>query len=98
MPIRPSTTFRVHIDTIKALVLANHALNPRVFGSVARGVDTVLSDLDLLVDTTAETTLFDIARLKLQLKQLMGCEVDVLTPMAIAPAMRENIYAQCIAL
>jgi predicted nucleotidyltransferase len=69
-----------------------------VFGSVARGMDTAQSDLDLLVDTTDETTLFDIACLKLQLKQLMGCEVDVLTPMAIAPAMRENIYAQCIAL
>lgn len=98
MPTLPSTVFRSHIDAIKALVLANHALNPRVFGSVAQGVDTVHSDLDLLVDTTSETTLFDIARLKIQLKQLMGCDVDVLTPMAIAPAMRENIYAQCVAL
>jgi uncharacterized protein len=95
---RPAAAFNTHKQAIKAMVLENHAANPRVFGSVVLGTDTALSDLDLLVDTTDETTLFDIARLKMQLKQLIGFEVDVLTPKAIHHSMRDRVYAHCIAL
>lgn len=46
-----------HRDEIRAIVEANRATNPRVFGSVARGEDTPHSDLDLLVDPRPGMTL-----------------------------------------
>ena len=56
MPVKPSQAFpHSHPASIRSVVEAHQASNPRVFGSVARGEDTEGSDLDLLVDTT-ETT------------------------------------------
>ena len=49
----------------------------RVFGSVLHGDDTEDSDLDLLVEPTAETTLMDIAKIQLEITQLLHIAVDV---------------------
>jgi predicted nucleotidyltransferase len=46
--------------------------NVRVFGSALHGDDTAESDLDLLVDPTPETTLFDIAKIQIELRNLLG--------------------------
>ncbi len=48
-----------------------------VFGSVARGDDTEESDLDLLVDTSPETGLFDLAQFELDMELLFARPVDV---------------------
>ena len=64
--------------------LAPHATNPRVFGSVARGSDTDESDLDILVDTSADTTLFGLGAIRYKLRNLLGVSVDVLTPDALS--------------
>ena len=42
----------------------HRAVNARVFGSVAHGSDTEKSDLDILVDTTPDTTLFDLGAIR----------------------------------
>jgi predicted nucleotidyltransferase len=55
-----------------------------VFGSVAQGSDTDQSDLDILVDTTADTTLFDLGAISYKLRNLLGVPVDVLTPGALS--------------
>jgi predicted nucleotidyltransferase len=60
--MRPSTALQLHRKDIRRIVKLYHASNPRVFGSVIHGDETDTSDLDLLVDPTAETTLLDIAR------------------------------------
>lgn len=44
--------------------------------SVWVGDDTEDSDLDLLVDPTLETTLFDIAKNQVELKELLGVAVE----------------------
>ena len=44
-----------------------------VFGSVVRGEDTDVSDIDLLVDPTAETTLFDIRPCGTNYRPCSGC-------------------------
>jgi|SRR5579884_38759 len=46
-----------HRDQIRAIVEANRATNPRVFGSVARGEEGADSDLGLLVDPRPGMTL-----------------------------------------
>jgi len=45
-------------------------LNARFFGSVAQGLNTELSDLDILVDTTSETILFDLGAIRYKLSNL----------------------------
>jgi len=65
-----------------------------VFGSVARGLDTVDSDLDILVDTTPETTLFDLGAIRYKLRRLLGVQVDVLTPAALPEKFRLKVIAE----
>ena len=73
----------------------------RVFGSVAQGYDTGYdtddSDLDILIDPTPETTLFDIGAIRHELRVLLGVPVDVLTPMALPDKIRESVLAEIVA-
>jgi predicted nucleotidyltransferase len=75
-------------------VAAHRASNPRVFGSVLHGEDTEDSDLDILVDPTSETTLFDIGAIRHELLQLLGMPVDVLTPKALPEKFRAAVLAE----
>lgn len=55
------------------------ATDVRVFGSVARGHDTLDSDIDLLVRFMPGTTAFDHAGLVAALSDLLGVQVDVIS-------------------
>lgn len=65
-----------------------------MFGSIIRGEDTASSDLDLLVDTTEGTSLFDLAGIELELERLIGIPVHVTTAGALRGALRERILAE----
>jgi hypothetical protein len=91
--MRPSDALAAHRDVIREVVLANRARNPRVFGSVAKGEDTEQSDLDLLVDGTEETSLFDLARIEIRLTEILGVRVDVRTPFDISPRIRDAVVS-----
>jgi predicted nucleotidyltransferase len=67
-----------------------------VFGSVARGENTPASDLDVLVEFDHLVGLFEFIRLKYYLESLVNCRVDLVTPDAIRPEMRENIYKEVV--
>ncbi len=54
--------------------------NLRVFGSVARGENRENSDVDLLVEFEEGCTLLDLIGLKLDLQDLLGVAVDIVTP------------------
>lgn len=81
--MKPSEALHLHRLDIRTIVEQNRTLNPRVFGSVLHGNDTDSSDLDLLVDPTPDTTLLDIARIQNRLQQILGVQVDMLTPKAL---------------
>jgi predicted nucleotidyltransferase len=53
--------------------------NVRVFGSVARGDAGERSDIDLLVDFAAGSSLFDLLHLTEDLEQLLDRHVDVVS-------------------
>ena len=53
-----------------------------------------ISDLDLLVDTTPQTSLLDIARIKNGLQAVLGVPVDVLTPKALPEKFRALVLAE----
>ncbi|KAG0184461.1 hypothetical protein DFQ28_011088 [Apophysomyces sp. BC1034] len=80
MSMKPSLALQTHRTDIRRVVEAHRANNARVFGSVAHGDDIDGSDLDLLIDPTPDTTLFDIGAIRHELRQLLGVPVDVLTP------------------
>ncbi|RLJ22032.1 nucleotidyltransferase [bacterium endosymbiont of Escarpia laminata] len=92
--MKPSTALEQHRETIRRIVARHHAANARVFGSVAKGNDGDDSDLDILVDPTEETTLFDIGAIRYELLELLGVPVDVLTPKALPEKIRAAVLSQ----
>lgn len=94
--MKPSDALRSHRDDIRRVVEQNHTCNPRVFGSVLHGEDNEDSDLDLLVDPTADTTLMDIARIQNRLQKLLGVSVDVLTPKALPESFRDRVLLEAV--
>ena len=92
--MRPSTLLEQNREQIKQIILKHNVLNPRVFGSVLNATDTELSDLDILVDPTPITSLFDIGAVRFELKAMLHIEVDVLTPNALPDSFRTLILAQ----
>jgi uncharacterized protein len=67
-----------------------------VFGSVARGDATESSDLDVLVEFDRPVGLFEFIRLKYYLEELTGQRVDLVTPDALRPALREAILGEAV--
>ena len=94
--MKPSLALANHRVKIREIVHAHHAVNARVFGSVAAGLDTEDSDLDILVDPTPDTTLFDIGAIRFELKKLLGISVDVLTPRALPEKFRQSVLASAL--
>jgi len=94
--MKPSTALECNRDAIRRIVTAHRAGNPRVFGSVIHGCDTDESDLDILIDPTAETTLMDVATIQVKLEKLLGVTVDVLTPRALPLKFRGTVLAEAV--
>src|SRR5665647_2040862 len=96
--MRPSVALSTHRDAIRTIALRHRVTNVRVFGSVVHGDDTEDSDLDLLVEPTQETTMMDIAKIQLELSQLLPVAVDVLTPNGLPAKFRGQVIAEAQAV
>jgi len=77
-------------------VAAKHgAFNVRVFGSVVRGEETAESDIDFLIDYDLEkVTPWFPGGLLMDLQDLLGRKVDVLTERGVSPLIRERVLAE----
>ncbi|MCB8883433.1 nucleotidyltransferase family protein [Acidisoma cellulosilytica] len=78
--MKPSAALALKRSAIRSLAGRYRVANPRVFGSVVKGMDQEGSDLDLLVDALPGTTLFDLGGLQHELESLLGIPVDIRTP------------------
>lgn len=94
--MRPSEALSLHRARIREIALSHRVRSVRVFGSALRGEDGPDSDLDLLVEPTAQTTLLDIGAIRYELKELLGLEVDVLTPNSLPPKFREQVLREAL--
>lgn len=74
------------------------AFNVRIFGSVARREADVESDVDFLVDMEPGRSLFDMGGLLMELKEILGCDVDVVTENGLRQRIRERVLSEAIPL
>ena len=91
--MKPSIAVDRNRLAICAAVARFHTINPRVFGSTLFGTDVEGSDLDLLVDPLPTTTLFDLGGLQIELEELLGIRVDVLTPSDLPAKFRAEVVS-----
>jgi predicted nucleotidyltransferase len=80
-------------------VAAKHgARNVRVFGSVARGKADTQSDVDFLVDMEPGRNLLDMGGLLMDLRKLLGREIDVVTERSLKPRIRTRVLQEAVVL
>ena len=74
------------------------AFNVRVFGSVARGEADERSDVDFLVDLEPGRSLLDLGGLLMDLQDLLGWKVDVVTEKGLRERIRDRVLREAVAL
>ncbi len=80
-------------------IAARHgARNVRLFGSAARGSADDQSDVDLLVDMEPGRSLLDMGGFLMDLRELLGRDVDVVTERGLRPRIRERVLREAVPL
>jgi len=83
---------RAHRETLDEFGVARLLL----FGSCARGDAGADSDVDLLVEFRRPVGLFEFVRLRRQLAEIVGQRVDLVTPAALTPQLRDRILHEAV--
>ncbi len=74
------------------------AHNIRIFGSVARGDADDRSDIDFLVDMDPGRSLFDMGGLLMDLQNMLGRDVDLITERGLKQRIRERVLKEAVPL
>jgi uncharacterized protein len=77
---------------------AHGVIRAAVFGSLARGTAHGESDVDLLVEFAEGRGLLDLAALELDLTDILGRRVEVVTYRSLDPHMRERVLREQIVI
>ena len=85
-------------EDILRIATKRGAINVRVFGSVARGEADSESDIDLLVDLEPGRSLFDLGGLLMDLQDLLGHKVGVVTERGLRERIRERVLREAKSL
>lgn len=85
-------------EDILRLAAKHGARNVRVFGSAARGEAGPDSDVDFLVDMEPGRSLLDMGGLLMNLRDLLGREVDVVTERGLKPRIRDRVLKEAVPL
>jgi len=83
---------------ILAVARRRGARNLRIFGSVARGDAGPASDVDILVEFEPGRGLLDHAGLMLDLSELLGCKVDVVSERGLHWYIRDRVLGEAVPL
>jgi predicted nucleotidyltransferase len=94
--VKPSVALEANQAAIREAVRRFNTRNPRVFGSVLRGEDKDGGDLDLLVDPLPGVTLFDLGGLQVELEEMLGVPVDLLTPDDLPLKYRQKVLLEAL--
>ena len=74
------------------------AYDVRIFGSVARGEDDEKSDIDFLVNMEKGRSLFDLGGLLMDLQDLLGRDVDVVTEDGLRERIKDRVLREAVAI
>ncbi len=87
-------TLRTHESELRRLGVSHAA----VFGSVARGEASADSDIDVLVELDQDHHLgiFEYARLKLYINEILNGAGDVVNRRTLKPLLRDNILRDAV--
>ncbi len=85
-------------NEIFRLAARHGATNLRVFGSVARGEDDERSDVDFLVEMGIGRSLLDLGGLLVDLEELLGRRVDVVTEKGLRTRIRDRVLSEAVPL
>ncbi|EQD30521.1 DNA polymerase, beta-like region-containing protein [mine drainage metagenome] len=98
--MKPSEALAMHRERIRAIVAHYGGVNPRVFGSVARGEDTEGSDLDILVDDPKghRLDLFALGGMNYDISSLIGRPVDVVPSADLPQRIRNEAFSEAVPL
>ncbi len=85
-------------DQILKIAAKRGAKRIRLFGSAARGDSGPTSDVDFLVDFEPGRSLLDQGGLLMDLQELLGCKVDVVSERGLRPRYRERVLREAVPL
>lgn len=85
-------------NEIYRLAARHGATNVRVFGSVARGDEDERSDVDFLVEMGSGRSLLDLGGLLVDLEELLGRRVDVVTEKGLRTRIRDRVLREAVPL
>jgi len=85
-------------DEIRNIAAKHGAYNIRIFGSAARGEAGPESDIDFLIDVGPTTSSWFPAGLILDLEEILGRRVEVVTEKALNPYIRDHVLREAIPL
>ena len=85
-------------DTVLALAARHGALNVRLFGSVSRDEAGPQSDVDILVDLEPGRSLVDLGGLLMDLEDLLGRKVNVVTEKGLHWYIRDKVLKEAVRL
>lgn len=85
-------------EEILKLAAKHGACNVRVFGSVVRSEADEQSDVDFLVDMEPGRSLLDMGGLLMDLRELLGRDVDVITERGLKPRIRARVLQEAVDL
>ncbi|MGE0822939.1 MAG: nucleotidyltransferase family protein [Candidatus Binatia bacterium] len=83
---------------IQRIAAKHGAYNVRIFGSVVRGEAGPESDIDLLIEKGPRTSSWFPAGLVLDLEELLGRRVEIVTEKALNPYLREQVLREAVPL
>ncbi|HLA26848.1 MAG TPA: nucleotidyltransferase family protein [Syntrophales bacterium] len=92
--MRAETLLKQKRRAVLALASKHGAKNVRVFGSAARGESDPESDIDLLVKMEDGRSLLDVSALVLDLQDLLGTKVDVVSEDGLYWLLRRKILKE----
>ncbi|MBI3596379.1 MAG: nucleotidyltransferase family protein [Nitrospirae bacterium] len=87
---------KVKREEILRIAAKHGARNVRIFGSVARGQAGAQSDLDVLVDLEPGHSLIDLGGFLMDLQDLLGCKVDVVTEKGLRERIRDRVLREAV--
>ena len=94
------STFRPPVAALEAFCRRNHVRALKLFGSAARDDFGPESDVDLLVEFEPGVRIgfIGLAKLELELGELLGRKVDLVTPGGLSRYFRDAVLREAIPL